>query len=132
MHLPERSRHKVLVLQKTAADHCQRWCLHTSEAVCSFSCCDGQCLGGVDAHKPVGLASCLGRQKKVVIVVTVLDVLQSFLDSLVGQRTDPETLKRDVTAEVLVEVAENQFALASSICGNDDLFCMLEEVLDDA
>ena len=37
-----------------------------------------------------------------------------------------------MTAEVLVEVAENQFALASGICGNDDLFGMLEEVLDDA
>ena len=37
-----------------------------------------------------------------------------------------------MTAEVLVEIAENQFALASGICGNDDLFGMLEEVLDDA
>ena len=37
-----------------------------------------------------------------------------------------------MTAEVLVEVTENQFALASGICGNDDLFGMLEEVLNDA
>ena len=85
MHLPERSRHKVLVLQKSAADHCQCRRLHTSEAICSLSRCNGQGLGSVDAYKPVCFASGLGRKEKVVIVMAVLKILQSFLDGLVGQ-----------------------------------------------
>ena len=85
MHLPEQSRHKILVLQKTAADHCQCGCLHTSEGVRSLSRCNGQGLGSIDAYKPVCFTSRLGGQEEIVIVVTVLEVLQPFLDGLVGQ-----------------------------------------------
>ena len=87
---------------------------------------------GIDAYEPVGFTSCLGRQEEIVEVVTVFEVLQSFLDGLIGQRTDPEALERNMTIKILVELAKNQFTFTSGIGGHNNLLCMLKEVLDDA
>ena len=62
--------------------------------------------------------------------MAVPQVVHSILDRFVCQRTDPETLERHMTVEVLVKIAEDKFTLSSCIGSDNDTIRMVKQVLN--
>ena len=132
MHLPEGFGRKAFVLPVAGAHHGQRGCLHTSEGVGAPACGDGHGLRGVDAYQPVGLTACLGGMVEAVVAAALFEVAQPLADGLVGEGADPEAYEGRAAVQVAVEVAEDEFALASGIGGHYNLFALAEEPAHDA
>ena len=132
MHLPKGFGCEALVLPVAGAHHGQRGCLHTSEGVGAPACGDGHGLRGVDAYQPVGLTACLGGMVEAVVAAALFEVAQPLADGLVGEGADPEAYEGRAAVQVAVEVAEDEFALASGIGGHYNLFALAEEPAHDA
>lgn len=88
-------------------------------------------LRGVDAHEPVGLAAGFGRVVEVVVLVAAFEPLQPLADGLVRERADPEAVERRGATDVLVQVSEDQLALAPGIRRHDDTLALAEQPADD-
>ena len=127
MELPERFHLETAVLPVACAHHRQRGGLHPSDGVCAVSGGDGECLRAVDAHEPVGFAPRFGGEIEVVILAPCFEVAQSLTDSLVGKRAYPEANERGSASDVMVEVAEDKFALAPGIGRYNNLFAAVEQ-----
>ena len=132
MHLPEGFGGEASVLPVAGAHHRQRGCLNTPKGVGASACGDAHGLRSVDAYQPVGFAACLGGMVKAVVTVARFEVAQSLSDSLVGEGADPQAHERRAAVQVAVEIAEDEFALASGIGGHDYLLALVEEPAHDA
>ena len=105
-------RRETLVLPEAAAHHRQRGRLHAPQRIRAASCGQRDGLRGVDAHQPVGLAAGFGGIVEVVVLVTAFEPFQPLADGLVRERADPEAVERCGTADVFVQIAEDQLSLA--------------------
>ena len=124
-------RGEVAARDVSAADEGQGGGLHPPEGVAAAAGRDGQRPGGVHAHQPVGLAARPGRLREAVVVVPLPEVGHPLGDRGVGERGDPQPLERLVAFEVLVDVAEDELALAPRVGGHDQGVRPLEAAPDD-
>ena len=131
MELPEGFGRKASVLPIAGADHRQRGRLHTTDGVGAPTGGKAERLCAIDAHEPVGFAAGTGGKVEVVVVCSITQVIESLADGLVGQRADPQAVERRVAVDVLVEIAEDEFALSSGIGRHDDAFALFKEPPDD-
>ena len=131
MELPKGFGRKASVLPIAGADHRQRGRLHTTDGVGAPTGGKAERLRAVDAHEPVGFAAGTGGKVEVVVVCSITQVIESLADGLVGQRADPQAVERRVAVDVLVEIAEDEFALSSGIGRHDDAFALFKEPPDD-
>ena len=131
MELPEVFGRKASVLPIAGADHRQRGCLYATDGIGAPTGGKADRLRAVDAHEPVGFAAGAGSKVEVVVVCSIAQVIESLADGLVGQRADPQTVERHVAVDVLVEIAEDEFALSSGIGRHDDAFALFKEPPDD-
>ena len=131
MELPEGFGRKASVLPIAGADHRQRGCLYATDGVGAPTGGKAERLRAVDAHEPVGFAAGTGGKVEVVVVCSITQVIESLADGLVGQRADPQAVERRVAVDVLVEIAEDEFALSSGIGRHDDAFALFKEPPDD-
>ena len=128
MKLVYRFGRETLVLPETLADHRQRGCLHTPYGIRAPSGGDGQCLRAVDAHQPVGFATGFGGLVEVVVLVTVLQFLQSLADGGIGQRAYPQSLKGQGTAGIGIEVTEYQFSFTGAVGCYDNTVALVPQL----
>ena len=131
MRLPKGFGLKTPVLPEAFADHRQRGGLHPSERIRAASGGHRDGLRGVDAHQPVGFAAGFGRVIEVVVLAAAFEPFQPLADGGVRQRADPEAVERRGAADVLVQVAEDQLALAPRIRRHDDTLALAEQAGDD-
>ena len=124
-------RLESLVFQITGADDGKRGCLNTSQRPHTASGSDGESLRSVDADDPIGFAAGFGREVEVVVLLARPEVLQPLADRLVGEAADPQSHERLAALQKRVDVAENQFALASCIGCDDDTVGHVEQFFDD-
>ena len=128
MKLVYRFGRETLVFPETLADHRQRGCLHTPYGIRAPSGGDGQCLRAVDAHQPVGFATGFGGMVEAVVLVTVLQFLQSLADGGIGQRAYPQSLKGQGTAGIGIEVAEYQFPFTGTVGCHDNTVALVPQL----
>ena len=69
---------------------------------------------------------------EAVVAVALFEVAQPLADGLVGEGADPQAHEGRAAVQVAVEVAEDEFALASGIGGHYNLFALAEEPAHDA
>ena len=131
MHLPHSLGCETFILPIPFADHSQRRRLHAAERIRPAPGGYRNRLRGVDAHQPVGLAAGFGRVVEIVVLVAALDAFQPLTNRLVRERADPKAVERRSAADVFVQVAENQLALASRIRRHDDALAFAEQPCDD-
>ena len=70
--------------------------------------------------EPVGLGAGAGRLLEQAHLVAVAQVLEGLLDGRLRHRVEPEALDRLLHAGGLVEVGEDELALAPGVAGVDD------------
>ena len=131
VELPEGFGRKASVFPIAGADHRQRGCLYATDGVGAPTGGKAERLRAVDAHEPVGFAAGTGGKVEVVVVCSITQVIESLADGLVGQRADPQAVERRVAVDVLVEIAEDEFALSSGIGRHDDALALFKEPPDD-
>ena len=131
MELPEGFGRKASVLPIAGADHRQRGCLYATDGVGAPTGGKAERLRAVDAHEPVSFTAGTGGKVEVVVISSIAQVIESLADGLVGQRTDPQAVERRVAIDVLVEIAEDEFAFASGIGRHDDALALFKEPPDD-
>jgi hypothetical protein len=74
----------------------------------------------VHADQPVGAAAAAGGVGEAVVVGAAAQAGEAVLDRLGGERRDPQATHRLGAAGGLVDVAEDELALAAGIGGADD------------
>ena len=86
----------------------------------------------VHADKPVGFGTAFCRPVKSVIGRPGLDFPESFLDCLIRHGVNPETVERLLAAGFFIDIAKNQFSLASGIgCADQAVGCWrIHELFD--
>ena len=131
VELPECFWRKASVFPIAGADHRQRGCLYTTDGVGAPTGGEAERLCAVDAHEPVSFTAGAGGKVEVVVVCSIAQVIESLADGLVGQRADPQAVERRVAVDVLVEIAEDKFTLASGIGRHDDALTPFKEPPDD-
>ena len=131
VELPECFRLKTSVLPIAGADHRQRGRLYATDGVGAPTGGKAERLRAVDAHEPVSFTAGTGGKVEVVVVRPIVQVIESLADGLIGQRADPQAVERCVAVDVLVEIAEDEFALASGIGRHDDALALFKEPPDD-
>ena len=127
MELVYRFGLETLVLPKPLADHRQRGCLHPSHGIRAAPGGYRQRLCAVDAHQPVGFASCFGGKIEVVILAPVLQLFQPLADGGVGQRAYPQPLERQGTADVGIQVAEDKLPFTGAVGRHDDAVALVPQ-----
>ena len=80
----------------------------------------GQCAGRVDSYQPVRFCTASGSFVQIIVLPSVPQMRESFPDCLVGDRRDPESFDRFVTAGLLQDPTCNQFAVTAGIGSDDD------------
>src|SRR4051794_2157257 len=106
-----------------ARDDGQRRRLHAPErdgAVERGAQPDGGRARGVHADDPVGLRARLRRVAQLAEVRLVAQLAEGVAHRLIGHRVQPQALDGLLRLHVLVDVGEDQFALAPGVAGVDD------------
>ena len=127
MELVYRLRLETLVLPESLADHRQRGCLHPSHGIRAAPGGYRQRLCAIDAHQPVGFASCFGGEIEVVILAPVPQFFQSLADGGVGQRAYPQPLERQGAADIGIQIPEYQFAFTGAVGRHDDAVALVPQ-----
>ena len=127
--LPEFGRDKVPVLQKSAAYHHERGCLHPAQREHALPGGYTQCLGSIYAYQPVGFTAGFGTAVQVIVFPTVFQVFQPFTDCLVGKAAYPQAHERLRATCIGIDVTEDGFALTPSIGGDNNPVAPVEHVL---
>ena len=81
---PIRDGRKITIFYIPTADHSECRSLYPSQRVTAFAS-DGQGTAGIDAHKPIGFASCFGRMIEIVIRSSCLEMGKSLTDGFVRE-----------------------------------------------
>ena len=93
---------------------------------------DGVIPRRVQADDPVGLAAASGRGVECVVVGERPQAAEGVADRRLGERAEPEPPRRLArAADQLLDVAEDQLALAAGIGGADQLVGGAEQAPDD-
>ena len=130
-HLPEGNRLKFLVLQVSLHYHHKRRCLHSADGIKRLTH-DATSLCRIHTYQPVGFTTRLGCQKEIVVVAIGLEVIESILDSSVGQTVNPKSHDRLPNIEIVHNITQDSFTLPGTIGCSYDFFCILKEFLDDS
>jgi hypothetical protein len=90
-----------------------------------------QRTGPVDADEPVALAAAAGGLLEAGHPLAIAEVAEGLADALGGHRLHPRALYREAALRELVEVGEDELALAPGVAGVHDLIHVLaaEELL---
>ena len=81
---PIRNGRKITIFYVPTADHSECRSLYSSQRVTAFAS-NGQGTTGIDAHKPVGFASCFGGVLEILIRSSCLEMGKSLTDGLIGE-----------------------------------------------
>ena len=128
--LPKLGRDKIPVLQKTAAYHHERGCLHPAQREHALSGGYAQRLGGVYPYQPVGFTTGLGGEVEVIVASARLQIVHPLTDSLVGKAAYPQPDKRLAAVQVMEYIPENQFPLTPGIGGDNNPVALVEHLLN--
>ena len=82
---------------------------------------DSDGAGGVHADQPVGLRAAAGRIGQRIVLGAGAQSREAVPDRLFGQRRDPEPPHREPAVRQLVDVAEDELALAARVAAVHDL-----------
>jgi len=121
--LPVRARHEAADRLFAPHQHRQRGGLDPADRVQrrvaggAPACCDGP--GGVHADQPVGLGARPRGIGERVELGARPQRGEPLADRVVGQRRDPQPADRRAAACVLIDVAEDQLALAAGVARVD-------------
>ena len=122
--LPVRARHERADRLLALDQHRERGRLHAADrvqrVVAGHPALRGDRARGVHADQPVRLRARPGGVSERVEVSPRPQRAEAAPDRLVGERRDPQPLHRQPRLRVLVDVAEDQLALAPGITGVDD------------
>ena len=111
-------------------DDRQRRRLHATDGVDRRLClarracaaeADGDRAGRVHADQPVGLRAAAGRIGQRIVLGAGAQPCEAVPDRLFGQRRDPEPPHREPAVRQLVDVAEDELALAARVAAVHDL-----------
>ena len=119
-HLQVVFRHEGADLELSLDHHRQGGGLHPADReslVVPAPEGQGAGAGEVHAHQPVGAAATPGGVGQAVVVVAVAQPIESALDGVRRQGRDPQAADRFLAAGGLVDVAEDQLALAPGVRG---------------
>ena len=120
---PVRLRYESLDLALALHDHRERRRLDASErddAADPSAAADRRRPGRVHADEPVGLGTRTRRCLERGELVARPQPLEALLDRLLRHRGDPEPVDRLLRAGRLVDVGEDELALAACVAGVDD------------
>ena len=116
---------KITIFYVPTADHSECRGLYPSQRVTAFAS-DGQGTAGIDAHKPVGFASCLGRVIEIIVMASRLKIGKSFTDGFIREGGNPKSVKRFVAVQMVVDIAEDEFTFTPGIGGYDDAVSLVK------
>ena len=80
----------------------------------------GQRAGAIDSNEPVALAATTGGVGQSLHLFGAAEVFEGLFNTLVRHRGHPQTLKGLFALRQLVDISEDQFALAAGVAGIDD------------
>ena len=119
--------HKIPVLKITAADQCQRGCLHPSERVVAHAGGYPQGDARVHAQYPVRFPACPRRQGEVVEVTVLSQIFETIQDGLFRQGGYPQAQGRFTVTEIVQEIPADQFSFTPRIRGYDQSVGVFEQ-----
>ncbi len=99
--------YEIPVLQIAAAYHHERGCLYPAQREHPLPGSYAQRLGGVYPYQPVRFAAGLGREVKVIVTLSRLQVIQPLTDCLVGKAAYPQAHKWFPAVQVMEDIAED-------------------------
>src|SRR5581483_10172179 len=123
VHEPVRLRLERLDLALALDDHRKRRRLHAAErddTADPGTPAERRRAGGVHTDEPVGLAAGAGGCLELLHLPAGPELLEALADRLLRHRADPEAVDRLVDSRELVDVREDQLALAAGVAGVDD------------
>ena len=126
---PIRNGRKITIFYVPTADHSECRGLYPPQRVTAFAS-DGQGTAGIDAHKPVGFASCLGGVIEIVIRASCLEMGKSLTNGFVCKRGNPKSFKRLMAVQMVIDIAEDEFTFSPCISGYDDAVGSVEATSD--
>ena len=118
-HFPVLLGHKRLDFAVAAHDQAQRRRLHAADGQVRIVA-QRERTRGVHADQPVGFAAAARGLVQRVVFGRRPEVGEALPDGLVGHRRDPQPLDRLCALRHLIDVAEDQLALARAVRRADD------------
>ena len=126
---PKRDGRKITIFYIPTADHSECRGLYPSQRVTAVAS-DGQGTAGIDAYKPVGFASCLGRMIEIIIRTSCLEMSKPLTDGFVRERGYPKSVKGLMAVQMVIDLAEDEFTFTPGIGGYDDAVGSVEALTD--
>ena len=77
----------------------------------------GKCPCTVHSHQPVSFRSCHSCSVQIIIFMSVFQISESFFDSFVCNRRNPQSADWFMTVRFVKNPAGYQFTFSSGICG---------------